>query len=69
MSALQDISTHISIQAHTVYTRCSAFLVCFTSLQGYWEDIGTVEAFYSSNLALADPATAQFRCALACVNS
>nr|AEL29992.1 ADP-glucose pyrophosphorylase small subunit [Dunaliella parva] len=30
------------------------------AFQGYWEDIGTVEAFYNSNLALADPATAQF---------
>ncbi len=28
--------------------------------QGYWEDIGTVEAFYNANLALANPATAQF---------
>lgn len=33
------------------------------AFQGYWEDIGTVEAFYNSNLALANPATAQFRCA------
>ena len=29
---------------------------------GYWEDIGTVEAFYNANLALANPNTAQFRC-------
>mmetsp|Transcript_3402 Transcript_3402/g.8454 ORF Transcript_3402/g.8454 Transcript_3402/m.8454 type:complete len:510 (-) Transcript_3402:684-2213(-) len=27
---------------------------------GYWEDIGTVEAFYNANLSLANPATAQF---------
>ena len=26
------------------------------------EDIGTVEAFYNANLALTDPAKAQFRC-------
>lgn len=31
------------------------------AFEGYWEDIGTVEAFYNSNLALANPATAQFR--------
>jgi len=30
------------------------------AFQGYWEDIGTVEAFYNSNLALANPAKAQF---------
>ncbi|KAG2489639.1 hypothetical protein HYH03_011918 [Edaphochlamys debaryana] len=28
--------------------------------KGYWEDIGTVEAFYNANLALADPSKAQF---------
>eukprot|EP00199_Chlamydomonas_sp_CCMP681_P000981 CAMPEP_0119106948 /NCGR_PEP_ID=MMETSP1180-20130426/7659_1 /TAXON_ID=3052 ORGANISM="Chlamydomonas cf sp, Strain CCMP681" /NCGR_SAMPLE_ID=MMETSP1180 /ASSEMBLY_ACC=CAM_ASM_000741 /LENGTH=509 /DNA_ID=CAMNT_0007092359 /DNA_START=64 /DNA_END=1593 /DNA_ORIENTATION=+ len=28
--------------------------------KGYWEDIGTVEAFYQANLALTNPATAQF---------
>ena len=32
------------------------------AFEGYWEDIGTVEAFYNANLALANPATAQFRC-------
>lgn len=30
------------------------------AFKGYWEDIGTVEAFYQANLALANPATAQF---------
>ena len=30
--------------------------------QGYWEDIGTVEAFYESNLALTDNPTPKFRC-------
>lgn len=30
------------------------------AFKGYWEDIGTVEAFYKSNLALTNPATAQF---------
>jgi glucose-1-phosphate adenylyltransferase len=32
------------------------------AFKGYWEDIGTVEAFYNANLSLANPATAQFRC-------
>lgn len=31
------------------------------AFKGYWEDIGTVEAFYNANLALANPDTAQFR--------
>ncbi len=31
------------------------------AFKGYWEDIGTVEAFYNSNLALANPEKAQFR--------
>ena len=31
------------------------------AFQGYWEDIGTIEAFYHANLALTNPATAQFR--------
>ena len=31
------------------------------AFQGYWEDIGTVQAFYQSNIALTNPATAQFR--------
>lgn len=30
------------------------------AFKGYWEDIGTVEAFYNANLSLANPATAQF---------
>ena len=30
--------------------------------QGYWEDIGTVEAFYESNLALTDNPAPKFRC-------
>ena len=30
--------------------------------QGYWEDIGTVEAFYEANLALTDNPTPKFRC-------
>ncbi len=30
---------------------------------GYWEDIGTVEAFYEANLALTDNPTPKFRCA------
>ena len=33
------------------------------AFKGYWEDIGTVEAFYNANLALTNPTTAQFRCA------
>lgn len=28
---------------------------------GYWEDIGTIEAFYRSNLALTDPTSPDFR--------
>lgn len=31
------------------------------AFKGYWEDIGTVEAFYNANLALVDPSKAQFR--------
>lgn len=31
------------------------------TLKGYWEDIGTIESFYHANLALTNPATAQFR--------
>lgn len=30
------------------------------AFKGYWEDIGTVEAFYNANLSLANPSTAQF---------
>lgn len=30
------------------------------AFQGYWEDIGTVQAFYQSNIALTNPATSQF---------
>ena len=29
---------------------------------GYWEDIGTVEAFYEANLALTDSPSPKFRC-------
>ena len=29
---------------------------------GYWEDIGTIEAFYDANLALTDSPTPDFRC-------
>lgn len=28
---------------------------------GYWEDIGTVEAFYEANLALTDDPVPKFR--------
>jgi glucose-1-phosphate adenylyltransferase len=28
---------------------------------GYWEDIGTVEAFYDANLALTDDPVPKFR--------
>lgn len=30
------------------------------AFDGYWEDIGTIEAFYNANLSLVNPATAQF---------
>ena len=30
--------------------------------KGYWEDIGTVRAFYESNLALTDSPDPKFRC-------
>ena len=30
--------------------------------KGYWEDIGTVRAFYESNLALTDSPNPNFRC-------
>jgi glucose-1-phosphate adenylyltransferase len=40
--------------------RNAGMLVQTFAFEGYWEDIGTVEAFYKSNLALANPATAQF---------
>lgn len=30
------------------------------AFQGYWEDIGTIEAFYNANLALVDPTKANF---------
>lgn len=30
------------------------------AFEGYWEDIGTIEAFYSCNLALTNPDSAQF---------
>ena len=33
---------------------------------GYWEDIGTVEAFYEANLALTDSPKPKFRCAPCC---
>ena len=29
---------------------------------GYWEDIGTIEAFYEANLALTDSPKPDFRC-------
>lgn len=31
---------------------------------GYWEDIGTVEAFYEANLALTDEPVPKFRSAM-----
>lgn len=31
------------------------------AFEGYWEDIGTVEAFYNSNIALTDPNNPNFR--------
>lgn len=31
------------------------------AFEGYWEDIGTIEAFYNANLALADPSKHDFR--------
>jgi len=31
------------------------------AFQGYWEDIGTIEAFYRANLALVDPEKPNFR--------
>ncbi len=30
------------------------------AFQGYWEDIGTIEAFYNANLALANPGNSDF---------
>lgn len=30
------------------------------AFEGYWEDIGTIEAFYNSNLALTDPNSPNF---------
>lgn len=44
--------------------RAAGMKVQTFAFEGYWEDIGTIEAFYNSNLALANPATAQFRCAM-----
>ncbi|KAG2448228.1 hypothetical protein HYH02_006813 [Chlamydomonas schloesseri] len=38
----------------------AGFKVQAYAFKGYWEDIGTVEAFYNANLALADPEKAQF---------
>lgn len=31
------------------------------AFEGYWEDIGTIEAFYRANLALVDPHKPNFR--------
>jgi glucose-1-phosphate adenylyltransferase len=31
------------------------------AFEGYWEDIGTIEAFYKANLALVDPEKPNFR--------
>ena len=31
------------------------------AFQGYWEDIGTIEAFYNANIALAKPGKTDFR--------
>lgn len=39
----------------------AGFKVQAFAFEGYWEDIGTVEAFYNSNLSLANPDKAQFR--------
>jgi glucose-1-phosphate adenylyltransferase len=35
---------------------------------GYWEDIGTIEAFYRSNLGLTDSPNPNFRCACSCLH-
>lgn len=35
---------------------------------GYWEDIGTIKAFYDANLALTDE-NPNFRCAHHCVTT
>lgn len=31
------------------------------AFEGYWEDIGTIEAFYQANLALVEPNKPNFR--------
>jgi hypothetical protein len=41
--------------------RKMGFKVQAHAFQGYWEDIGTIEAFYNANLALANPEKNDFR--------
>jgi glucose-1-phosphate adenylyltransferase len=52
-----DFGSEIIPYAKDKGSKVQAFL-----FDGYWEDIGTIEAFYSANLALTDPNAPKFRC-------
>ena len=41
--------------------RAMGYKIQAHAFQGYWEDIGTIEAFYNANLALAKPGKTDFR--------
>lgn len=56
MPNADDFGNEIIPEARKAGYKVQAF-----AFEGYWEDIGTIEAFYESNLALTNPATAQFR--------
>ncbi|MEW5309487.1 MAG: hypothetical protein WDW38_001374 [Sanguina aurantia] len=55
MPDANDFGNEIIPEARKAGYKVQAF-----AFEGYWEDIGTIEAFYESNLALTNPDTAQF---------
>jgi len=40
--------------------KSAGFKVQAFAFEGYWEDIGTIEAFYNSNIAMSNPSSTQF---------
>lgn len=48
-------SEHVDFGNHVIPAALSAYRVVGYHFKGYWEDIGTIRAFYDANLALAQP--------------
>jgi glucose-1-phosphate adenylyltransferase len=48
-------SSHVDFGSHLIPAALSTHRVFGYTFNGYWEDIGTIRAFYDANLALAQP--------------